>query len=508
MHLLQTATLLFSTFWMLTNAMAQDLPAINISITPHFEGIKVTSLNVHFGIQEPKATANGTLVSLSLSDELATTQQYNASDIQASDDSGKLSLSHSDDEDDRHYKVERATVGDVVLAFTARPKLQPGKLEFLHMGAENDEKALFGPGMGFIPTPTGKNYTISLDWDLSKAPNGTRAVWSFGEGASVTKTGPASFVGESFFAVGQMNSFPPLGTQSNFTTYWFDDPPPGCDLPGLATYAHEVFEHMRDFFRDPDDNYRVFARKFPANQSSGASAKVRSFMFPVSEGMDIKETKTILAHELVHNWPTAEDAANGSPAEWYVEGVADYYSAHILFRYGMHTAEQYLEQMNGFARAYYANPLINLTLDQMKDEKLQEDGNAISIPYQRGNMFLVRMDALIRSKTNGTRSIDNVVQAMLDRTRAHQGDTVDDLLDLMVKELGPEARTEYQDMHNGKTLTMPENSLGPCYAVEQVQIPHEECISTAVGLCNDSASTVTAYEWKRKVGTTGSGCLD
>lgn len=73
---------------------------------------------------------------------------------------------------------------------------------------------------------------------------------------------------------------------------------------------------MRDFFRDPDDNYRVFTRRFSANQSSEASAKVRSFMFPVSEGMDMKETETILAHELVHNWPTAEDAANGSPAEW------------------------------------------------------------------------------------------------------------------------------------------------------------------------------------------------
>lgn len=96
MHFLQTATLFFSTFWMLTTAMAQDLPAINISITPNLEGIKVTSLNVRLGIQEPKAAANGTLASLSLSDELATTQQYNASDIQASDDSGKLSLSHSD----------------------------------------------------------------------------------------------------------------------------------------------------------------------------------------------------------------------------------------------------------------------------------------------------------------------------------------------------------------------------------------------------------------------------
>lgn len=353
---------------MATTTMAQNLPAIDISITPNFEGIKVTSLAVRLKIQEPKAASKATLVSLSLSDEIATTQQYNASNIGVSDASGELALSHADDEDDRHYNVERATQGDV-LNFTAYPQLRPGKLEFLHMGAENDGKALFGPGLGFIPVPTGKNYTINLHWDLSKAPNGTRAIWSFGEGRTVTTTGPASLISESFFAVGQMNSLPPAGARSNFTTYWFDELPEGFNISELAAYAQEAFGHMRDFFRDPDDNYRVFARRFPGNSSSGASAKARSFMFPVSEGLTIKETETILVHELVHNWPTANDAADGSSAEWYVEGVADYYSVNLLFRYGMYTVDQYLERINEFARAYYANPLINITLEQQKYEK-------------------------------------------------------------------------------------------------------------------------------------------
>lgn len=469
----------------------------------------MTRLAVRLKIQEPKAAAKATLVSLSLSDEIATTQQYNASDIQASDANGKLILSQADDDDDeRHYKVERATQGDVVLSFTAKPQLQPGKFEFLHMGAENDGKALFGPGLGFIPVPTGENYTIRLDWDLSKAPDGTRAVWSFGEGLSVTITAPPSSISESFFAVGQMNSIPPLSSPSNFMTYWFDDPPAGYKISELAAYAQQAFGHMRDFFRDPDDNYRVFARTFPADSSCGASAKVRSFMFPVSEGLTIKETETILAHELVHNWPSASDAADGSSAEWYIEGVAEYYSVNLLLRYGMYTVDQYLERMNEFARAYYANPLINITLDQQKDETIQEDGNAINLPYQRGNLFLVRMDALIRSKSNGTRSVDNIVQALLDRTRAHQGDSIDDLLDLMVKELGPEARTEYQDMYNGKTLVIPENSLGPCFVVEQVQIPQNKCAPESAGLCKISTTPVVAYQWKRNPGESDTACLD
>lgn len=121
---------------------------------------------------------------------------------------------------------------------------------------------------------------------------------------------------------------------------------------------------------------------------------------------------------------------------------------------------------------------------------------------------MVRMDALIRSKTNGTCSIDDVVQGLLDWTRAYQSDTIDDLINLMVKEIGPEARTEYQDMYNGKTLAMPGNSLGPCFAVEQVQIPQDKCTSTAASLCNNPTTSIMTYRWNRKPGVSDTVCLN
>ncbi|KAK7699467.1 hypothetical protein SLS64_011605 [Diaporthe eres] len=152
--------------------------------------------------------------------------------------------------------------------------------------------------------------------------------------------------------------------------------------------------------------------------------------------------------------------------------------------------------MNEFARDYYANPLINTNLEQGGDS---EDWDFIHLPYQRGNMFLVRMDTLIRNKSNGTRSIDNVVQALLDRSRAQQGDRIEDILDLLVKEVGPEARAEFEDMYRGKTLVMPENSLGAGFTVEQVQIPRGDCSLATIDLCGPPVM-ITAYQWKRKSG--------
>lgn len=485
--------------------MTRGLPTIKIFITPNFEGTKATSLHVRLGIQEPNTTANGTLVSLELSEPVATTQNYDSKDIEASDASGKLTLSQQDDDDYRHYIAARPTKGDVVLSFTARPKLNPGKEEFYHMGAENNGKAIFGPGSGFLPMPKGGNYTINLDWDLSKAPNSTRAVWSLGEGPSVTVVGPPSFVSESYFAVGRMQSLPPAGTLSNFTTYWFDDPPEDFDITETAIFTQEVFDHMREFFRDHDDTYRVFYRKFPPNQSTGAAANTRSFMFPLQKGnMDPKETQAIVSHELVHNWVVASDTdGKHTSVEWYVEGAAEFYLARLLFRYGMHTADQFLDQMNEFARDYYVNPLINTNLEQGGDE---EDWDFIHLPYQRGNMFLVRMDTLIRNKSNGTRSIDNVVQALLDRSRARQGDRIEDILDLLVKEVGPEARTELEDMYRGKTLVMPENSLGAGFTVEQVQIPRGDCSLATIAL-RGPPLMITAYQWKRKPGVSDESSL-
>lgn len=485
--------------------MAQGLSTIKIFITPNFEGTKATSLDVRMGIQEPNTAANGILVSLYLSVPVATTQDYDSKDIEASDASGKLTLSRQDDDDYCYYIAARPTKGDVVLRFTAKPKLNPRKGEYLHMGAENNGKAIFGPGSGFLPMPKGGNYTFNLDWDLSKAPKGTRAVWSLGEGPSVTAVGPPRFVSESYFAVGRMQSFPPAGASSNFTTYWFDDPPENFNITETAIFTQEVFDHMREFFRDHDDTYRVFYRKFPADHRPAAVAKTRSFMFPLQEGiMDPKETQAILSHELVHNWVVASDTdGNYTSVEWYVEGAAEFYLARLLFRYGMHTADQFLDQMNEFARDYYANPLINTNLERGGDS---EDWDFIHLPYQRGIMFLVRMDTLIRNKSNGTRSIDNVVQALLDRSRAQQGDRIEDILDLLVKEVGPEARTEFEDMYRGKTLVMPENSLGAGFTVKQVQIPRGDCSLATIAFCGPPV-IITAYYWKRKPGVNDESIL-
>jgi hypothetical protein len=74
-----------------------------------------------------------------------------------------------------------------------------------------DHGGLIGFGISLLPALYADTvYQNIAEWDLSQAPEGTRAVWTFGEGPiPVVKVGPASILSESVYMVGQIHSKPP-----------------------------------------------------------------------------------------------------------------------------------------------------------------------------------------------------------------------------------------------------------------------------------------------------------
>jgi len=71
-------------------------------------------------------------------------------------------------------------------------------------------RGLLGSGLSFVHIPQGnKTCRNIVEWDLSNALEGTRAVWTFGEGPEpVVKVGPASILNDSVYMVGQIQSNP------------------------------------------------------------------------------------------------------------------------------------------------------------------------------------------------------------------------------------------------------------------------------------------------------------
>ncbi|RSL48896.1 hypothetical protein CEP53_009361 [Fusarium sp. AF-6] len=381
--------------------MAQNPPpSLNITVTPKYEGRTPKSLDVHLVIERPDLTSNTTLVSMSDVSELFPVPPYTSSDaIHASDSEGDipLVLENADDRE-RYWKVVRKTTGNVTVTYSATHINNNSAPTVALLDLRRDHDGINGAGMSvFVLPPEDKTYTINFCWNLRESPDGTRAVWAYGEGpGTVTKIGSTKLVSESHFAVGPSLHSHPSTVGEDFGFYWFGQP--DFEVLQLAEWTQTLFRCMRRFFRDTEPTYRILMRRSASSSGTGAAALLRSFMF--SYTMDANNTwesfQILLSHEMVHTWPMLS-----------------------------------------------------------------------------GDDDVTWLDAKIRERSNGTRSIDDVVLKLLDRTRLSQDDSLEDLLDVLEEEL-ESAREEYERMADAKLVVPPDNSLSPYLTVQKTGLEQYE----------------------------------
>lgn len=452
------------TMLMLPSMARAEAPALDLLLKPHVTAGKVDYVDISMTIAHPGVASGATLVHMPLVVASIPTQRYDGDAIRARDANGDLALTTKDEPPTpflsyRDWQVARATSGDVTLSYRAVPRIvnehtRNGPLFDLR----EEAGGLDGAGFTFIAPPVATTpYAVHIHWDLSDMPAGSRGIWSLGEG-DVTTTRPAEVLAESFYYAGPVKSDPPDGA-NRFAMYWLSEPP--FDATAAGKMIGKLFAYVSNFFHDEGEPYRVFIRKNPY-AGGGGTALVRSFLFAYGtrKTPTTEDLEDLIGHEMVHNWPKLE--GDHADTSWYTEGTAEYYSILLSYRAGLITPEQFLKRINGRADGYYTNPLQRLS-NRDAEQIYWKDARAGHVPYGRGWMYLGRVDAEIRTKSHGTRSLDNVVLALVDRERHHQSITLDDWQNLVAAELGPEARSEYADMVAGKPITPPPNAFGPCF---------------------------------------------
>lgn len=445
-------------------------PTLSLILRPHQTAGKVDYVDVRMTIANPTVVAGATLVHMPLVVASIPTQRYDGDAVQASDASGALPLTISDEPSTpflsyRDWHVSRATSGDVTLIYRAVPRAvdehtRNGPLFDLR----EEAGGLDGAGFTFIAPPVAKApYAIHLHWDMSDMPAGSRGIWSFGEGdVSVVK--PAEELATTFYYAGPVKSSP-QDPSDRFHMYWLSEPP--FDAPGAARMIDKLFDYVSAFFHDDGESYRVFIRRNPY-PTGGGTALTRSFLFAYGTSKKLRADglEGLIAHEMVHNWPTME--GDHSDTSWYTEGTAEYYSVLLSFRAGLSSPDEFLKRVNDRADGYYNNPLQRLS--NHESEKIYwQDARAGHVPYGRGFMYLAGVDAAIRAKSHGTRSLDDIVLPFVARTQNGGTVTVDDWKNAVAAELGPQARMAYDDMTSGELLTPPPNTFAPCFRRVAVQ---------------------------------------
>lgn len=439
-------------------------------ISPIYDNEVAIALHVSVTLSPATVASNGVIFTAPV--EIAKVDVGRLENVSAFDDEGPLPLTYETDDYGppivwQRWRAFRATKGTVRASYTALPRHVDSRTKNApSFELRREPNGLVSSGYGFLLLPTDDDpslrYEVQFQWDISERPKGSRAVCTWGEGpAAVTKQLSVSEVPAMYFMLGAVESH----EEGNFGFYWMGTPP--FDGHKLAGNVEKIFKRMAAFFEDNGDSYRIFTRHNPFRGSQAGTALRRSFMFSYDDH-DYEDPPTIdslalfLSHEMVHNWVNLSDNVTDN---WYPEGLAEYYSIFLARSNGIISAEKFQRALNGKLTSYYTNPLVGLSNCEVA-KLTWKLSDAQRIPYGRGLLFAIKIDALIRDRNKGAKTVDDIVLPQVQRRRRNEiigiSEFIDDLGALLADdpEVGRlEAQRLYDEMVAGVLVVSPKDSL-------------------------------------------------
>lgn len=389
-------------------------------------------------------------------------------DLRVTDEKGVLDLEQMDDQADaggfiywRKWKATRPTTGTIKVQYLCSlpeplPRLGPPFDLRVNGGG------ISGAGYGFLVLPEEPGlFNLHLCWDLRNMEPGSKGITSLGEGDFET-VGPIEQVFSSYFMAGRVGRYPEKGDLNGFSSAWLGDPP--FDAEEMMAWSAKAYAALKRFFRDTSPRrYRFFMRIGPDNNGVGGAGLYNSFMLFVPVEPELTEgIRGTIAHEMTHNWVGSLEGPPGATF-WFSEGLVVYYTRLLMFRAGLFSPDEFLEDANDTVVRYLTNPLRNLPNDSI-EEHFWKDRNAQVVPYDRGSLYFAHVDAKIRAASDGDRSVDDIVLEMLDRRKNGEKLTKEMWLELLEKELGPSALEEFESVIiRGEDFVPDSDAFGPLF---------------------------------------------
>lgn len=252
---------------------------------------------------------------------------YSESDVYASDVAGRVPFIFVDETATlQQWRLGRDPVSDLTLQMDVFPRKVDIRTALgPRVDLRLDHGGVQGSAGWFLPQVTqGELYIHAVEWDLSHAPPGTRAVWSHGEGPHrIEQFSTLDAFQRTIFMVGPIQSCPPEPQVSPVpgacVTYWFGELPP--NLRRLKHFNTVLYRPMSEFFQHTGGSYRVFIRS--ALRGYGGSGFTDSFVFeydPDTANMPDNSITSLFAHEMVHSFALLSNEDSGEENGWFVEG--------------------------------------------------------------------------------------------------------------------------------------------------------------------------------------------
>ncbi len=522
----QTLFLLTATLGALAGCASHSpLPEIGASEPPRFEAVlkprvgengEVTAIEVDSVVYGALA-ADATQFSLTAPVVYAGAWGIadRVKDLVVTDGHGKVALVFEDDPSNpggfpyfRHWKAQRAVTFPLRVSYhvEVEPRTERRGPPF---NIKPSKGGVSGGGSAFLVIPENATANLSrIRWDLSEFAAGASAISSWGEG-EFELPGPPAELWPGWYMAGPLGRYPASGDDAGFSAAWLGDFP--FDPTSEMQFVGRGYAWLGDFFDylSPPPRFRVFMRIIDSPQKRFSGTELgSSFMLSGSPNSG-EETRgapprSTFFHEMIHMWVGEVEGPMGI-SSWFSEGLTSYYTLVLPLRGGFETVEEYAEEIDKLTKIYYTSPALAMSAQAIADVGFGNE-DIRNTPYTRGTMYFADLDARIREKSGGTRSLDDLMREIFRRRQSETGYTFDPdaWVEAITAEMGPQVADEFRvRIMDGEPIVPVSDAFGPCfqrestsYIVEDLQVPDDRV----------SGQRVPGYQWVRKPGIPDGQC--
>lgn len=245
--------------------------------------------------------------------------------------------------------------------------------------------------------------------------------------------------------------------------------------------AAEIVELERAFFDDFDrPPYWISVIPVgppdPGGLSLGGTGLWNSFSLALGRDAELDpdrpgglELVRLLAHETFHEW-NGLGIRRRQPEElvyWFSEGFTDFYARRLLLRAGRIDERRYAELVNESIAEYWKSPARDAPNERIRED-FWRDRDVGLLPYRRGDLVAMLVDAAVRRASGGARSLDDVLRELLRASREDglRFDTAA-LLDVFAAHAGPALAEHVRAViEDGALPELPLELFEPCLAGE------------------------------------------
>ncbi len=275
-------------------------------------------------------------------------------------------------------------------------------------------------------------------------------------------------------------------------------------MDSLTEYLRKIVHAETDFFHDTPYKHYTFEIVAPTLShmpgfAQGALEHSNSsdyLLMNMGWSMFKGSFLSIFSHEFFHLWNVKRIHSNllgpfdytkrvMTTSLWMAEGITEYYAHTLLARYGIITPERFFGDVNQWREEMAMAPA-SASVKSLEDLSIDEstfEMDEATLFYSRGPLVALMLDIEIRSRTNNTKSLDDVMLALNNDAKHGKTYTEEQLIHKVEQYAGIDLTDFYREYIHG-TDSLPINSylakMG--YSVSPIKEPQQ----TRIGIISNS----------------------